>query len=431
MLGIDWTGVEVDCLQKAMLRGDDGFADQVGCSARAVRQWVAKGLRTNLQPGTKRLLEETYKCLSDAERQRFERGLADAGRLPTSTVTAVYQPQPMAFLPHLDGQPTAGGVLPVLDAVRGVVDQTLSTCSVTTDRLDVIEERAADHMSRYTTAPPEKALTSLAQDLVDVQGIAVRRQPGAIQSRLSEVTALLSLLVADSMMKLGEIDRAKYWFGSARLAADDTPNLRLRARVRAQHAMLPYYYGPISRALQLAREAQRLLPGIGYDETALAAAAEARALARTGDTNGAGDAMRRAQRLTDALDDTTSDEAFRFGGRRLLLYLSGTLTYMGEIDRAQRVQAEALDLYRQSPDILIDPALIELDAAVGHAMKGAIDDGCQLATRVLSELPPDHRTDIVLKRAADVVAVIPSGHRELPAVRALKELVPHESNESD
>jgi tetratricopeptide (TPR) repeat protein len=207
------------------------------------------------------------------------------------------------------------------------------------------------------------------------------------------------------------------------MAADDTANLRLRARVRAQHAMLPYYYGNPEQAVLLARAAQAQLPGTADDSTALAAAAEARALARLGDVDGADLAMARAVQRTGELGDAAGDEAFRFGEKRLLLYQSGVLTNLGRTEAARRVQERALVLYRNSPDVLVDPALIELDAAIGYALDGAVDQACELAVQVLTTLPPEHRTTIVLTRAAAVVDAIPQDGRGARAVDELRQLM--------
>jgi tetratricopeptide (TPR) repeat protein len=258
---------------------------------------------------------------------------------------------------------------------------------------------------------------------LEVQALAAQRQPAVVQSRLSEATALLSLLSADALMKLGEVERARYWYGTARLAADDTLNVELRASVRAQQAMLPYYYGQVEQTVRLAREAQALVQGVPCHPAALAAAAEARALARLGRRDDAEQAMRRAQSLLDVLDGQDEDVAFRFTEKRLLLYLSGTLTYLGQRDRARRVQEQALARYSHEPSILIDPALIQLDQAVGEAAGGDSDGACQLATTVIQQLPAEHRTRIVLTRARDVVRAAPSANRRRPLVSELRELV--------
>ncbi|GAA5079564.1 hypothetical protein [Nocardia iowensis] len=420
MIGVTWTGFEVACLQDAMLLGTDEFGHRIGCSPRSVRLWLSQGPHARISPSSKRLLEEAYTKLDDAGKQRFEKALyqqtRDNNALLDSGVAQV-----------LPARQRSEGLLSELDSLRMAVDQTLTRCSVTPARVELIGERVAERVRTYTTIPPSTALAAIAPDLLEVQAIAAERQPAAIQARLSEASAVLSLLTADALMKLGQIQRANYWYGTARLAADDSPNFELRAGVRAQHAMLPYYYGDLADTVTLARSAQELLPDIACDATALAAAAEARALARLGDDHGAEKAMAKAQTLTDGLDSAPSDEAFRFSSKRLLLYLSGTLTYMGRLARARRVQDEALRLYKSTPAVIIDPALIQLDAAVGYAMDRSAEEGCQLAVTVLDSLPPGHRTRLVIARATDVLEALPARRAELPAAGALRELVTAQS----
>ncbi|HEY0689097.1 MAG TPA: helix-turn-helix transcriptional regulator [Kribbella sp.] len=319
-------------------------------------------------------------------------------------------------------------LLGLLDHTRLLVDRTLMTGLVPGDDLGSIEDRIADHVVTYTRTPPLVVLQALAPDLLEVQTLAAQRQSARVQARLSEATAVLGLLSADALMKLGEIGRAKYWYGTARMAADDTTNLELRARVRAQEAMLPYYYGNVQDTVRLAQEAQALLPRTPCDAVALAAAAEARALARLGDHAGAERAMRVAEALVDQLDEPPSDAAFRFNDKRLLLYLSGTLTYMGEFARARRVQEQALERYRSEPELVIDPALIRLDQAVSEASRGDAEGASMQAIQTLQQLPPAHRTSIVLTRALDVVAAIPSARRQRPAVAELRALATNQGS---
>ncbi|MET8764882.1 helix-turn-helix transcriptional regulator [Lentzea sp. NPDC004782] len=310
-----------------------------------------------------------------------------------------------------------------LDQTRLLVDQTLSKGLGSMKRLELIEERVGDRIDSYTHTPPAEVLDELMPDLLEARQLAEERQPARVQERLSTATAVLGLLSADALMKLGEINRASYWYGTARLAADDTTNGRLRAQVRAQEAMLPYYYGRLQRTVSLAQEAQALAADTVCSANALAAAAEGRALARLGDAEGAERAMATAQRLVDRLDEPSTDAAFEFNDKRLLLYLSGTLTYLGEFDRARHVQQEALERYSSDPTLVIDPALIRLDQAIGEAIDGDIDDACTLAAGTLLDLPAEHRTRIVIKRATDVVQAIPTQRWERPAVSELRELV--------
>lgn len=420
VLGRPWTGFEAVALQEATRKSVREFAAHLGVEMTTVANWRAGLSAVTPRPLTQELLDTLLVQVGPQVRERFEQILAEgeaalgARRLPARRV------------PPVPGVPAPGddsALLAQLDDARALVDRTVSACTVGPMMVDLMEERAAGRMLAYTRTPPAQALVTVLPDVLEVQGIAAQRQTAAIQSRLSEVTAVLGLLVADALMKLGQIERANVWYGTARMAADDTADLRLRARVRAQHAMLPYYYGSPEQAVTLARAAQAQLPGAADDSTALAAAAEARALARLGDADGADLALARAVQRTGELGDTASDEAFRFSEKRLLLYQSGVLTNLGRTEAARRVQERALALYRNSPDVLVDPALIELDTAIGYALDGAVDQACELAVRVLTTLPPEHRTTIVLTRAAAVVDAIAQDGRGRRAVDELRQLM--------
>ncbi|MBY8862616.1 hypothetical protein K7711_39525 [Nocardia sp. CA2R105] len=419
VLGRPWTGFEAVALQEATRKSVREFAAHLGVEMTTVANWRAGLSAVTPRPLTQELLDTLLVQVGPDVRERFEQILAEgemtlgARRLPARRTTA-----PIVPAPGYDAT-----LLTRLDDARALVDRTVAACTVGPVMVDLMEERAAGRVLAYTRTPPAQVLATVLPDVLEVQAVATQRQPAAIQSRLSEVTAVLGLLIADALMKLGQIERANFWYGTARMAADDTANLRLRAQVRAQHAMLPYYYGSPEQAVVLARAAQAQLPETADDATALAAAAEARALARLGDTAGADLALTRAVHRTAELGDTATDEAFRFGEKRLLLYQSGILTNLGRTDAARRVQEQALQLYRMSPDVVVDPALIELDTAIGYAVDGAVDEACELAAQVLTTLPPEHRTTIVLTRAAAVVDAIGERGRGRRQVDELRHLV--------
>ncbi|QIS22512.1 DUF4185 domain-containing protein [Nocardia terpenica] len=425
VLGRPWTGFEAVALQEAMRKSVREFAAHLGVEMTTVANWRAGLSAVTPRPLTQELLDTLLVQVGAGVRERFEQILTEG----EAALGSRRLPARRGGLPALAPQPTAAPVgydpalLARLDDTRALVDRTLAACTVGTGMVELMEERTAGRVLAYTRTPPSAVLGTVLPDLAEVQSISVERQPAAIQSRLSEMTAVLGLLIADALMKLGQIERANYWYGTARMAADDTGNSRLRSRVRAQHAMLPYYYGTPEQAVILARAAQAQLPDRVDDSTALAAAAEARALARLGDADGAELAMLRARRRTDELREPATDEAFRFSEKRLLLYLSGTLTNLGRTVQARRVQDQALQLYRESPGVVIDPALIELDAAIGTALDGAVDEACERAARVLTTLPSEHRTTIVVTRAAAVVDAIPEPSRGRRAVDELRQLV--------
>ncbi|MBO0610704.1 helix-turn-helix domain-containing protein [Myceligenerans salitolerans] len=395
----------------------EALAEQLGIDRTTVQRWESGESRP--QPLQRANLATALGLTRDA----LEAAL---GTVATGLQVSSATPSPLeAARPTFSTSPTdPGGLLGLLDAARPLVDDTLAATTLSPGRLDLIEERVAEHLVMYTRTAPAVMLSVLASDIVEVRGVAAIRQPAMVQVRLSETLAVLALLAADALMKLGEIRRSRYWYGTARLASDDTGNLQLQARVRAQEAMLPYYYGQVEQAVELARGAQALLPGVASEPTALAAAAEGRALAKLGDARGAEHAMDTAQRYVDQADSLGSpDAAFQFNHKRLLMYLSGTLSYLDEPARAGRVQEEALALYNADPDLVIDPALIKLDQAVILASQGRVDESCQLAVQVVTTLPAEHRTRVVLTKTQDVVHALPEGCRERTRAAELGELV--------
>ena len=314
----------------------------------------------------------------------------------------------------------AGGqLLAMADRVRTATDKNLTPSTVSHERIDLYVDTFAWRRREYCATAPVPMLNILLAECDEIQSLAAGHHPAAIARRLSELTANYATLIADALMKLGEQRSAHAWYATATIAADDSGEPLIRAQVRAQTAMLPYYYGHLAEAVRLAREAQMLTRGRACSAAALAAAAEARALARLGQAAESETAMRRSQEIFDHLSEPDEEMAFRFTERRLLLYLSGTLTYLGATRRAADVQTTALSRYRD--DDGIDPVLIHLDQAICLASNGNLDDGCELAIVALNSMGLLHRTGIVLARTADLIAVLPESYQRSRSFRSLKE----------
>ncbi|MFE1782258.1 XRE family transcriptional regulator [Streptomyces sp. NPDC059506] len=301
------------------------------------------------------------------------------------------------------------------------MDRTLASASVNAGQLDLIDERILGIRQQYVSTPPAPMLEQLLGELEDVKELAADRQPASVQARLSEMTAVLATLIADALMKLGSLRRSRAWYDTARNAADDSGNLELRARVRAQAAMLPYYYGPLGAAAALAREARMLLRNRPSSTAAFAAAAEARALAQQGDAAGAEAAIRHARAAFDQSDPGLDDDAWAFPERRFLLYLSGARTALGHSVQARRIQEEALALYPDKTGI--DPALLRLESAICLAQDRSLAEACQLAGTTYLQVPEAHRTPILGARAQHVIDILPPTHRGARAARELHEIL--------
>ncbi|WP_240045093.1 XRE family transcriptional regulator [Streptomyces alboflavus] len=297
----------------------------------------------------------------------------------------------------------------------------LALSSVSATQMDLLDGRILDARRQYLYTPPSQMLHALLNELDEVKSLAIDRQPAAVQSRLSEMTAVLATLVADSLMKLGNLTSSRAWYDTAQSAADDSGNVMLRARVRAQRAMLPYYYGPLEGAVTLGREARLLSRGRPTPTAAFAAAAEARALARRGSSAEAESAIVVAQRLYEQCEPGDQDDAFAFPERRMLLYMSGVYTAMGRSSQARKAQEQALALYPARTGI--DPALLQLEAAICLALDRSPTEACQLAGAAFLKVPVGHRTHILEERARDVLDVLPPGIKDGRAASELTEIL--------
>ncbi|RFU41201.1 XRE family transcriptional regulator [Actinomadura logoneensis] len=319
-----------------------------------------------------------------------------------------------------------------VERLRQAMDRTLAMGTATEDQMDRLDESVLQLRRDYLVTPPLPMLCQLMLEFTDVQSLASHRQRGPIQRRLSHVAAILAVLAADALMKLGDLRQARSWYGTARTAADDAGDPRLRALVRAQEAMLPYYYGDLVDAVRLAAEAQSIARAIPCSPAALAAAAEGRARARLGDHSNAAQALAEAQRTFSKIKTSASANlAFDFTEERLYLYLSGAHAHMPDIQQARAVQERALTLCRRTTVPSIDPTLVMLDRAASLARSGEIAGACVLTEHALLGLPPEHRTSIVFVRARDVrraLAPVPRPPREL---RRLDEVLGTELPASD
>ncbi|WP_239082662.1 hypothetical protein [Actinoplanes teichomyceticus] len=306
-------------------------------------------------------------------------------------------------------------LLSELAGLRRQLDEALAASSVSMRQIELIERSTRGHVNDYPATPPTVMLSRIATECAEVTALSRRRQPASVQARLSNCAALLATLCADALMRLGQTTDAQLWYRTAMLAADDTERPALRVLVRAQAAMLPYYFGDPRQTVQLADEALSI-SAKPCRSSALAAASRARALARIGDTESARDAVKQARALFDEVGGDNSDAAFHFPVKRFLFYLAGAATWMGDTEAAYRLQDEALALYRTSSTASIDPALILLDRARCLADNAHADEAATVAHDAVAMLPERQRTEIVLARAHEVVSAVPPAERRGPVV---------------
>lgn len=320
----------------------------------------------------------------------------------------------------LGGGLPSGRFFAEIERTRQETDRTLAQGTITEDQLDRLDEQVLRYRREYMTTAPTPMLCRVMLEIADVRRLVAARQPAAVQRRLLHATTMLALITADALMKLGDTRQSHAWFGTARTAADDVGDLRLRALVRAQETMLPYYYGDLTETVRLAREARMLAGSAPSSPAALAAAAEARALARMGEKKAARIALAEAEQIFARMRGNTQDDlAFVFSERRMQFYRTGVLMELGEIDHPP----ESISQSSSTGFYSIDPALILLDQAMHMAREGDTDGACQLAERALVQVPPEHRTSIVVSRANALLNSVSPSERHRPAVRHLSQVL--------
>ncbi|MEU2977205.1 XRE family transcriptional regulator [Streptomyces hirsutus] len=370
------------------------------------------------RPVTVGLLCEFYECTPE------DLGFGSVVAAVSSSSSAfVLAGQPLPLPTALREPVSAHSFEAQVDAARRSVDRTLAIGTVSTTQLDLLDEQVLWAREQYVYTPPAPMVKVLLGHLAEVEDLAAHRQLAAVQVRLSELTAVLATLVADALMKLGHLPRSQSWYATARNAADDSGNAELRARVRAQAAILPFYYGPLEAAVSLAREARIICRGRPSATAAFALAAEARALAKLGDIEGTESALRYAAAAFErsGAGSATGNDAFGFPERRFRLYESGTLTALGRTTQARRVQEAALDLYPAKTGI--DPALLQFEAAICLVQDHSPSEACQLAGATFLRISTAHRTPIVEERAREVIEALPPGIRCSRVARELREIL--------
>lgn len=317
----------------------------------------------------------------------------------------------------LDGQ-----FLGAVDNLRRKMDDTLVGATVSPTMLDQWEETTYGYGQQYQATPSLRMLCDVLLDFSEVRRMCDKRQPVELQERLCRIAAQLSGLSGLIMINLGDHRLARSFFRTARTAADETGDRQLRAWVTVRESLVPMYYGDPREALHLARKAQDLAgrtPGVAG---AMAPAVEARALGMLA-MRGRGDAAPSARRalvrgrsvFEQLSKSDTSDLVYGFTERQMAFYEGDTFTSLGDHKHGDEVLSHALTLY--SPTDRVDLTLVRLDRAMCRLHAGHPEAALTAGQEAILDLPPDHRSDILVHRARQIGAAVSAKHGEIPALK--------------
>jgi hypothetical protein len=302
------------------------------------------------------------------------------------------------------------GFLGAVDRIRRRMDEVLLGGTVSASMIDRWEEGTASYGRQYMIVPPQRLLCDVLLDFADVRRTCEDRQPLEFAERLCRLASQLAGLAGIAMLDLGDHRLARSFFRTARTAADETGDRHLRAWVTVREALVPLYYGDPREAATLAGAASDLAGRQLCVAAAMAPVIEARAQARLSALTTLGPRARRElsgrvraslDRAHDVLgdlpDDLSRDTALGYTERQLYFHTGDTLVALGDWQAASRAFSQAGQLYATSE--VLDGALIALGQA--RCLLESDEPGLALAAgqRILSQLPAEHRTEVVLQVA--------------------------------
>ncbi|MGW4641028.1 helix-turn-helix domain-containing protein [Sphaerisporangium sp. NPDC004334] len=292
--------------------------------------------------------------------------------------------------------------------IRQMLEQALGTPE---DLLaDDWEARCASHMHAILNRPAATVCDDLLIDLIGVQRSLARSAPGK-GADLQRITAWLSAMYANVLMRTGRYGAGHRWLVTARHAADASLDLDMRVWVRGTEAVFSLYSPlPLTTPVNLARAAQsltrdRVTPGL-----LRAVAAEAQALAVMGRRREAEsrlhDLFELAGRIASAAEFSWTDDAVWFTA-------SWVYSYCAQADKAGQAREQVLACaarYQSTVNVRLHEALC-VGVCGGH------NEALTLATEVMSGLDPAYRTHPMLHTARLVLDTVPSDKRAaLPAL---------------
>jgi tetratricopeptide (TPR) repeat protein len=318
------------------------------------------------------------------------------------------------------------GFLGAVDRIRRRIDDALLPGRVPATLVDGWEETASGYARQYMTAPPLRLLCDVLLDLGDIRRMLAERVPVESAERLCALAGRFSGLAGIILIDIGDQRLARSFFRTARTAADETGDRRLRAWVAAREALVPLYYGDPGEALTLAGSAVDLAGRKPCVAGVMAPAVAARAVARMAG-RGRRDALEQAIRMIDRAHDgldalpesDRSTTAFGYTQRQLHFYEGDALLTLGDCQRAERALRAALRLYPAGE--LLDRALVSLGLARCLLDAGEPEQALALSRDVLAGLPREYRPQIVLRAARRLGHSAAARHAGLAAVQEYRE----------
>lgn len=278
------------------------------------------------------------------------------------------------------------------------------------------ELTCADHLHAIRTRPPAQVSADLVVDL-----LAVRRQlemtpAGREATELRRVTAMLAMIQANALTRLGEHGPAIRWWRTAREAADASRDLDLQVLVRAEEAGFGLYgQRDLQTVLRLTDHAQRIAgprPSVGL---AKLASTHAKALSLLGRHDEAHQALEHLTNLSET--DLRGPGPSFWMPDQIHFAESWVYAATGNEAAIQRAQDAMCPLDYQYK------VNIQLHQALCTVVQGGIEQGVQQAAAVLQALPSAYHSSMITETGRMVLRGVPLDRQQHPAVAELREVL--------
>lgn len=461
--GRAWTGFEAAALQEAMRQPIRQFATMLGVETTTISNWKSGLSAVKLRTHTQAILDTAYAQRATSEdRERFEQIVAEGEAawrarhpkavqgsdantgegpstdLETESELAVARtdfsqaggngyPAPTVDVATIGGSMlvgidhVAGDVLEVEEASAlmrtRAAPSSLSSFAAVTDLLAGQRQSLAPDALIGPIEAHRDAVASLFRAVSDD---AIKRRAGALLGEASVVASRVWSAIGDRSMALTHA-------AFARKLADQLQDKTLggiarifESNLRSDAATLISSDGDVVIGLRVLNEAANLSDFLPPAARARIGAEQAQAYAVLDLRDECEDALTRAQRAAESIDDDNRSGLFSdWNHTRIQVYVGTCQLLLGQPKRAIAALAAALDSPElDSPNVAL---AARVDLASAYALSGELDEGC----RVLGETYEDLATmgnRRGLERAQCAIERMAPWHNEKP-VLALMERV--------
>lgn len=305
-----------------------------------------------------------------------------------------------------------------LEAVRQGIARAVDADS------DDWQQIADDYARDYYTTSPVELLTRLRTDFVVLQ-----RQMADLpeDEDLARAAALLAIVVARSLVNLGQAGTARRWWATARHTASTCGDLDTQLLVAGWRVTSGVVHEgcPPERMIALADEAL----AVSSSRHACAGTGQilgmrAQSLALVGRHNEAAAGVRAVEEITAKMPTRVLNDAesmFGWPVERLHHTASHVYSTIGDMKQATEAQDKAFDLYPANQ--VKNRTMVEMHRAVCMIKENDIGGGLRYATDAFDAMPVEMREPGLRQLAHQVLATTPAPEQSRLEARELRALV--------